>query len=99
MQAMPGHFHGHFMALRAPGMVPFNGHLPTPLLGPCQGLHLPISPEGDPFDPEKHEAISVLEDEKEKPNTVIEVIQRGFTIQNRILRPAKVVVTKKADNK
>ena len=35
---------------------------------------LPISPKGDPFDPEKHEAISVLEDEKEKPNTVIEVL-------------------------
>ena len=60
---------------------------------------LPISPKGDPFDPENHEAISVVEDEKEEPNTVIEVIQRGFTIQNRILRPAKVVVTKKADNK
>ena len=60
---------------------------------------LPISPKGDPFDPEKHEAISVVDDEKEEPNTVIEVIQRGFTIQNRILRPAKVVVTKKADNK
>jgi len=60
---------------------------------------LPISPKGDPFDPEKHEAISVVEDSQEEPNTVIEVIQRGFTIQNRILRPAKVVVTKKADNK
>ena len=59
----------------------------------------PIECEGQSFDPEKHEAISVVEDEKEEPNTVIEVIQRGFTIQNRILRPAKVVVTKKADNK
>jgi len=55
----------------------------------------PLNPDGESFDPEKHEAISVVEDNKKEQNTVIEVIQRGFTIQNRILRPAKVVVTKK----
>ena len=60
---------------------------------------VPINPDGESFDPEKHEAISVVEDDKKEPNTVIDVIQRGFTIQNRILRPAKVVVTKKSDKK
>ena len=60
---------------------------------------VPINPAGESFDPEKHEAISVVEDDKKEPNTVIDVIQRGFTIQNRILRPAKVVVTKKSDKK
>ena len=60
---------------------------------------LPLNPEKEPFDPEKHEAISVVEDDKQEANTVIEVIQRGFTIQNRILRPAKVVVTKKPEEK
>ena len=60
---------------------------------------LPLNPEKEPFDPEKHEAISVVEDDKQDANTVIEVIQRGFTIQNRILRPAKVVVTKKSEEK
>ena len=60
---------------------------------------LPLNPEKEPFDPEKHEAISVVEDDKQDANTVIEVIQRGFTIQNRILRPAKVVVTKKPEEK
>ena len=60
---------------------------------------IPINPEGEIFDPEKHEAISVVEDDKKEANTVVEVIQRGFTIQNRILRPAKVVVTKKSDKK
>ena len=60
---------------------------------------LPLNPEKEPFDPEKHEAISVVEDDKQDANTVIEVIQRGFTIQNRILRPAKVVVTKKPEKK
>ena len=58
---------------------------------------VPLSPDGGSFDPERHEAISVVEDDKKEPNTVIDVIQRGFTIQNRILRPAKVVVTKKPD--
>ena len=60
---------------------------------------VPINPDDEAFDPEKHEAISVVEDDKKEPNTVIDVIQRGFTIQNRILRPAKVVVTKKSDKK
>ena len=60
---------------------------------------VPINPSGQEFDPEKHEAISVVEDDKQDANTVIEVIQRGFTIQNRILRPAKVVVTKKPEEK
>ena len=60
---------------------------------------LPLNPENEPFNPEKHEAISVIEDDKQEANTVIEVIQTGFTIQNRILRPAKVVVTKKPEEK
>ena len=60
---------------------------------------VPLSPDGESFDPERHEAISVVEDDKKESNTVINVIQRGFTIQNRILRPAKVVVTKKSDKK
>tara|TARA_B100001013_G_C24573359_1_gene427548 strand:+ start:234 stop:857 length:624 start_codon:yes stop_codon:yes gene_type:complete len=60
---------------------------------------IPVNPEKEKLDPEKHEAISVVEDNKKEPNTVIEVIQRGFTIQDRILRPAKVVVTKKSDKK
>ena len=60
---------------------------------------IPINAEGEIFDPEKHEAISVVEDDKKEVNTIVEVIQRGFTIQNRTLRPAKVVVTKKSDKK
>ena len=55
----------------------------------------PLNPIGEIFNPEKHEAISVVEDDKRKPNTVVEVVQIGFTIQERMLRPAKVVVSKK----
>lgn len=60
---------------------------------------IPVIPEQETFDPERHEAISVVEDNKKDANTVIEVIQRGFTLQDRILRPAKVIVTKKTEEK
>ena len=54
-----------------------------------------IDPKGEPFNPEQHEALSVIENEELEPNSIIEVIQRGFMIQDRVLRPAKVIVTKK----
>ena len=54
-----------------------------------------IDPKGEPFNPEQHEALSVIESEDLEPNSIIEVIQRGFMIQDRVLRPAKVIVTKK----
>ena len=54
-----------------------------------------IDPKGEPFNPEQHEALSVIENEDLEPNSIIEVIQRGFMIQDRVLRPAKVIVTKK----
>ena len=48
------------------------------------------------FDPERHEAISVIEDDTLEQNTIIDVVQRGYTIMDRILRPSKVVVSKKS---
>ena len=54
-----------------------------------------IDPKGELFNPEQHEALSVIENEELEPNSIIEVIQRGFMIQDRVLRPAKVIVTKK----
>ena len=59
------------------------------------GVH-PIDPMGETFDADKHEAISVIEDNSKEENTVVEVIQRGFTIQERILRPSGVIVSKKS---
>ena len=56
-----------------------------------------IDPEGENFDPEKHEALSLVQDESRKENTVIEVVQKGFMILDRVLRPAKVIVSKKID--
>ena len=51
------------------------------------------------FDPEKHEAISLIEDDSLDTNTIIDVVQKGYTRMDRTLRPAKVVVSKKSQEK
>ncbi len=57
----------------------------------------PIECEGQSFDPEKHEALSVIEDSSLEPNSIIEVIQKGYSILDRTLRPSKVIVSKKSE--
>ena len=53
-----------------------------------------IDPVGDKFDPEKHQAISMTEAEGVESNTVVEVMQKGFALNERLVRPAMVVVSK-----
>ena len=53
-----------------------------------------IDPKGEKFDPERHQAISMVEDKKAKSNSVIEVMQKGFSLNDRLVRPAMVVVAK-----
>ena len=53
-----------------------------------------INPLGEKFDPEKHQAISMVEVPDTKPNSVIEVMQKGFSLNDRLIRPAMVVVAK-----
>jgi molecular chaperone GrpE len=55
-----------------------------------------INPEGHPFDPELHQAISMVEAPNAEPNTVLNVVQKGYTNHGRLLRPAMVVVSKAA---
>ncbi|GAB4524327.1 MAG: hypothetical protein Tsb0020_42500 [Haliangiales bacterium] len=57
---------------------------------------LPVEAEGKPFDPNIHEAISQLETNEQAPGSVVQVLQRGYTIGDRLLRPALVVVAKAA---
>jgi molecular chaperone GrpE len=52
-----------------------------------------VNPVGEKFDPHKHQAISMLENSGE-PNTVISVLQKGYTLNDRVLRPALVMVAK-----
>jgi molecular chaperone GrpE len=53
-----------------------------------------IVPRGEPFDPTKHEALSMLPAGHAEPNTVLEVIQKGYEMNDRLLRAAKVIVAR-----
>ena len=52
-----------------------------------------INPAGEKFDPHRHQAISMVDSEQE-PNTVVTVLQKGYLIADRVLRPALVMVAK-----
>lgn len=54
-----------------------------------------IDPAGEPFDPEKHEAMTMLPSAHHDENTVIEVLEKGYQLHDRLIRPAKVVVSRK----
>jgi len=53
-----------------------------------------VDPKGQPFNPEFHQAVSMQEDPKVKPGSVINVLQKGFILNNRLIRPALVIVAK-----
>lgn len=53
-----------------------------------------LDPEGEPFDPERHEAMTLQPSATAEPNTVLTVIQKGYAINDRLLRPARVVVAR-----
>jgi molecular chaperone GrpE len=53
-----------------------------------------IDPAGQPFDPEWHEAMAVQESQEHPANTVLSVIQKGYSLNGRLLRPARVIVSK-----
>lgn len=52
---------------------------------------------GKPFDPAVHEAMAQVPDPTRPPNTVVEVFQRGYQLRGRLLRPARVVVSRAAE--
>jgi molecular chaperone GrpE len=54
----------------------------------------PVEAVGKPFDPNMHEAISQIETTEHAPGSVVQALQRGYMIGNRLLRPALVVVAK-----
>ena len=53
-----------------------------------------IDPQGEKFDPEQHEAVSAVPSEDVQPNTVLDVFQKGYRLNGRVVRPAMVVVSK-----
>ncbi|MCH7821691.1 MAG: nucleotide exchange factor GrpE [Proteobacteria bacterium] len=51
-----------------------------------------VDPEGEPFDPERHEAISMQPSADLEPGSIVTVIQKGYALNGRLLRPARVIV-------
>ena len=51
-----------------------------------------VDPAGEPFDPELHEAISMQPSDNVEPGSVVTVVQKGYTLNGRLLRPAMVIV-------
>ena len=59
----------------------------------------PVAAIGKPFDPTLHEVLNQQESEEHEENTIIEEYSKGYTLNGRILRSAKVVISKKPDEK
>lgn len=57
----------------------------------------PIDPQGEGFNPELHQAMSMQESADHAPNTVMAVMQKGYQINGRLLRPAMVMVSRAPD--
>jgi molecular chaperone GrpE len=53
-----------------------------------------IAPAGETFNPELHEAMVAQPSAEHVPNTVLQVVQKGFQLNGRLLRPARVIVAK-----
>jgi molecular chaperone GrpE len=51
-----------------------------------------LNPEGEPFDPQEHEAMSMQPSSEVEPGSVLTVFQKGYALNGRLLRPARVVV-------
>jgi molecular chaperone GrpE len=56
-----------------------------------------IDPLGEPFNPELHQAMSIQENAELEPNTVLTVVQKGYRLNDRLLRPAMVIVSKRPE--
>ena len=57
-----------------------------------------LDPEGEPFDPEMHEAMTMQPSGEAEPGSVLTVIQKGYTLNGRLLRPARVIVASEPED-
>lgn len=53
-----------------------------------------VDPTGEPFDPQLHQAMTMVPNPDMEPNTVMDVMQKGYTLSGRLIRPAMVIVSK-----
>ena len=56
-----------------------------------------VNPIGEKFDPNEHQAMSMVESKEQEPNTVLNVLQKGYKLNDRVIRPAMVSVAKSND--
>src|SRR6056300_157912 len=56
-----------------------------------------INPIGEKFDPNEHQAMSMVESKEQESNTVLSVLQKGYKLNDRVIRPAMVSVVKNND--
>jgi molecular chaperone GrpE len=54
--------------------------------------------EGAQFDPEVHEAVGVRDSDEAPPNTVVDVVRAGYRVGDRVLRPARVIVSTRSNS-
>lgn len=57
-----------------------------------------LDPQGEPFDPARHEAMAMQDAPHAEPHSVLQVVQRGYELNGRLLRPARVIVARGAEN-
>ncbi len=55
---------------------------------------LPVAAIGEPFSPDRHEAMGQMESAEQAPNTVVQELQKGYTLNDRLLRPSLVMIAK-----
>ena len=58
-----------------------------------------IDPLGEPFDPAEHQAMSMVENSDMEPNAIAAVVQKGWKLNERLVRPAMVMVVKESETK
>ena len=58
-----------------------------------------IDPLGEPFDPSEHQAMSMVENPEMEPNSIAAVVQKGWKLNDRLVRPAMVMVVKGNETK
>ena len=77
-------------ALREGAELTLKGFLET-----CEKFNIrQLNPEGEPFDPQMHQAMSMVPNPDVEPNTVVAVVQKGYLLNDRVIRPAMVMVSK-----
>lgn len=90
LQSLPEEQDEHFIAMREGVEMTLTSTLATFAKFNIK----PVNPENEAFDPQLHQAMSMVENPDLPANTVIAVMQKGYTLHDRLLRPAMVMVSK-----